>query len=125
MDADARAGLSALQAKPTDLANWLPAGSLGKLPTTQPRCASTSSLTRQIWTPQAPVACRSGIWIGSASRSTTPGGTRVALFGGDDLTALLASAKHATSHYTAPPASPGMCSCHTGRRRWRAARTMT
>ena len=48
MDADARAGLSALQAKPTDLANRLPAGSLGKLPTTQPRCASTSSLTRQI-----------------------------------------------------------------------------
>jgi hypothetical protein len=26
-----------------------------------------------------------------------------------------------TSRYTAPSASPGMCSCHTGRRRWRTA----
>ncbi len=109
-DADARAKLAAFQAKLTDLASWLPAGSLGTEAPYDPTEMRVYVLPYQgdPELPQDPIAwplATSLDGFGEAVENA-PSETRCGVVSGEDLTTLLAAAKMRTRSPRGPAAGP-------------------
>jgi hypothetical protein len=100
-DAEARAKLSAFQAKLTDLASWLPAGSLGTEAPYDPTEMRVYVLPYQgdPELPQDPIAWPLATPLDGFGEkvANAPSATRCGVVSGDDLATLLADAQHANA----------------------------